>query len=307
MTKGCLIFAHNGTLDYGSQAVVAAELAIKHLGVPVSLVADTATIQSVKEQFEKLPFDQIIEIAKPTTTNTRQLTDHAAVAYNMLSTKLGLPKNLVTVKPTKETIEFNNDSRVLAYELTPYDRTLVIDTDFLIFSDTLNKYWDLPQDFLISPGMLDLQEHTISPTGYEVNPFTIKMLWATTIMFSKTEETRVFFNLLQHIKDEYPYYANLYDFEPSQYRNDFAFSIACHIIGGHGVEKWHGELPVPLLLTDADTILEIKDDGQINFLLGDTARPGDFLIARSRNQDIHLMNKRDILTHINKLRELASA
>lgn len=47
MKKGCLIFAHDGSIDYGSQAVLAAKLAIKHLGVPVSLVTDADTLSLI--------------------------------------------------------------------------------------------------------------------------------------------------------------------------------------------------------------------------------------------------------------------
>jgi hypothetical protein len=317
MNKGCLIFAHDGTLDYGSQAVLAAELVIKNLGVPVSLVADATTIKNVKTKFKKLPFDKIIKIAKPKTKNKRFLVDHEITDANLGILRFGhmldstqvkqidVLKTIVNRRPEKELVDFINDSRVLAYELTPYDRTLIIDSDFLIFSDQLNKYWDRREDLLISPGMLELQQNTINPKEYQLNPHSIDMLWATTVMFTKNEDTRIFFNLLQHIKDNYEYYAHLYDFEPRQYRNDFAFSIACHIMSDHGTAPWHGELPVPVMFTDADSIVEIKDNGQITFVLSDAVRNNDYLLAKCYQQDVHVMNKRDILKHFDSLRELA--
>lgn len=320
MNKGCVIFAHDGTLDYGSQAVLAAKLVIKHLGVPVSLITDKYTIKNLNKKFKTLPFDQIIEIDRPKSKNKRALTDYSAIADDIalnhfkekiemhklpeeqLEYFVELQKSLI-VKPLKETVDFINDSRVLAYELTPYDRTLVIDSDFLIFSDKLNQCWDYNYDFLISPGMLDIQENSILPTGYQINPYSIDMLWATTFMFSKTEETKIFFNLLKYIQKEYTYFAHLYDFEPGQYRNDFAFSIACHILGAHGVDRWHGDLPIPLMFTDADRIVDVKSDS-ITFLLKDAAQPSDYLLLKTQGQDIHVMNKRDILANINQLMEL---
>ena len=306
MTQGCLIFAHDGTIDYGSQAVLAAHLVIKHLGVPVSLVTDKKTLRNINKNFKDTPFDQVIEIPVPKSENTRLLTDHVAIVSNLVA-QFALEQYEVPAdfRPIKEVVSFINDSRVLAYDLTPYDRTLVIDSDYLIFSNHLNRYWSWSQDFLICPGMLYIQENNIGSKDFQINPYTINQLWATTFMFSKTADTEIFFNLLKYIQEEYEYFAALYDFDPRQYRNDFAFSIACHVIGGHGVDKWHGELPVPLMLTDADRIVDIKPTGEIVFLLSDLAQPGDYLLSKSYQQDIHLMNKRDILINLDKLMELA--
>lgn len=326
MSKGCLIFAHDGTLDYGSQAVLAAKLVIKHLGVPVTLVTDKATIKNLEKKFSKLPFESIVKIDKPKTKNKRLLTDYSAIAANR-DGKLELAKfkeklvmhklpeeqleyfsqveKLIVPQPVKETVDFINDSRSLAYELSPYDRTLVIDSDFLVFSNRLNQFWEHYQDFLISPGMLDIQAHDIDPKKYQINPYTIDMLWATTFMFSKTKETEIFFNLLKAIQKEYEYFAHLYEFDPVQYRNDFSFSIASHILGGHGVDKWHGELPVPLMLSDADRIVAIKEN-EITFLLKDAAQEDDYLLFKTSKQDLHVMNKRDIIANFDQLLEMAN-
>lgn len=317
MNKGCLIFAHDGDVDYGSQAVLAAELAQQHLGVPVSLAADAKTITNVNKNFTQLPFDHVIEIARPKVNNKRFLVNHDVVDANLAIVRLKSMiesadikqiktlEKFVNLPPEKETVDFINDSRVLAYDITPYDRTLLIDADFLIFSNQLNKYWDLPYDFLISPGMLELQQNSMAPCDYELNPYSIRQLWATTVMFTKSEETRIFFNLLQHVRDEYKYYSHLYDFDQRQYRNDFTFSIACHIMGHHGAAPWHGELPVPLMFTDADSIIDIKPTGEITFVISDLVRPHDYLLAKTQGQDVHVMNKRDILQHLDQLRELA--
>ena len=60
MNKGCLIFAYNGDIDYGSQAVLAAKLVNKHLKVPVSVVTNADTLSSISEKFKNLPFDKVI-------------------------------------------------------------------------------------------------------------------------------------------------------------------------------------------------------------------------------------------------------
>lgn len=276
MKCGCLIFAHDGTLDYGSQAVLAARLAKKHLRVPVSLISDRDTIASIQQNFTNLPFEHIIEIPKPTVTNIRFMGG--------------------------KTLDFINSSRSSAYDLTPYDRTLLIDSDFLIFSDQLGKFWDLEQDFLITPGMLEITKN-INPAGYRISPNTIEMLWATNIMFSKTPEVKLIFDLVEYIKQEYEYFSHLYEFDAVQFRNDYAFSIACHILSGHGCDPVHGTLPIPVFYIDKDRIVDIQSNDQITFLVDNSSNP---IVSKCQGQDVHIMNKRDLLDHLDRLMELAN-
>jgi hypothetical protein len=279
MNKGCLLFAHNGTLDYGSQAVLAARLAKKHLGVPICIVTDIDTMNAMTDRFKgDLPFDQMVIVEKPEVTNFRKMNGIDGV------------------------VEFNNSNRSSAWDLTPYDRTLIIDTDFLIFSDKLNDYWDSPYDFLITPGMSELQEEFVKPTEHKVSETSVNLLWATNIMFTKNEDTKLIFDLVSFIKQEYNYFSYLYEFLTEQYRNDFAFSIACHILSGHGMDPIHGTLPVPLFFIDTDEIIDIKKDGQINFLL--KTRLGKPLLAKCSGQDVHIMNKKSLIENIDKFMEL---
>lgn len=276
MKKGCLIFAHDGDIDYGSQAVLAASLVNKNLEVPVSLAADKLTIGNIKSKFSTLPFDQIIEVEN-SSTNFRNLSN--------------------------ERVEFKNNSRSRAFDITPYDRTLLIDSDFLVLSNHLNKYWDNKYDFLITPGMLELQQDKVKPKEYRLSQNSIKMVWATNIMFSKTPEVKMLFDLVDFVKQEYSYFSQLYEFDPYPYRNDFAFSIACFIMAGFPNTPWHGELPVPLFYRDTDEILTVENN-EINFLLKNI-NGNDYILSKCRDQDVHIMNKRTILENLDKLLELA--
>jgi len=282
MKNGCLLFAHNGNIDYGSQAILAAALVRKYLDVPVSLVSDKETINDINSKFKNLPFDSIIEIEKPNNVNQRRLYDRESKDYKVFN--------------------FINGNRHSAYDLTPYDRTLVIDTDFLVFSDSLSNYWN-SDDFFITPGMLSLQDDSIDPKEHKVGPYSIDMVWATNIIFSKNQETKIFFDLIEFIKQEYYYYSSLYEFHPGQYRNDFVFSIACHIMSGHGLDPWHKELPVPLFFDDRCEILKIKDSGDILFLIENQDK---HILAKSSQQDVHIMNKSSLLDNLDQLLKLAN-
>jgi hypothetical protein len=283
MNKGCLLFAHDGDIDYGSQAVLAARLAIKYLAVPVSLVTDQKTLSSIKTKFDQLPFDQIIFVEKPKTTNTRSLANG----------------------DDRITIQFINSNRSTAYDLTPYDRTLIIDTDFLIQSDTLGKYWNSTEQFLITPEMIDLTYLGEKNLDFNINQFSIQTLWATNIMFSKTPEVKILFDLVEHIKNNYNYYAAIYGFPYQQYRNDFAFSIACHIISGYGIDPWWGELPSPIWIKDTDLLYRIKNRS-LTFLIKDHNKKDNWVALTVKDQDIHFMNKLNLLENLDKLMEFSN-
>jgi hypothetical protein len=56
MTQGCLIFAYDGQIEYGCQAVLAARLVHKHLNIPTTLVTDQNTADKLvsTEIFEQV-------------------------------------------------------------------------------------------------------------------------------------------------------------------------------------------------------------------------------------------------------------
>lgn len=282
MTNGCLIFAHDGDIDYGSQAVLAANLVKKYLKVPVSLVSDDKTISNLNEIFNELPFDKIIQIDTP-ENNKRYLVsqDH----------------------DSRELVSFFNGGRELAWGLTPYDRTLIIDSDFLVFSETLNQYWNDTHDFLICPRMIDLQSEL---KEQKVSDYTIDLLWATNIMFTKNADTKILFDLVKYIKEEYRYFAELYEFDFRQYRNDFAFSIALHILGAHGLEPWHGTLSAPLFFSDTEKIIDVNPNGDIVFLTKNLYHRDAYQLIKCRGQDLHVVNKRDLIANLDNLLELAN-
>jgi hypothetical protein len=282
MNKGCIIFAHDSYFDYGSLAVLAARLSKKHLQVPVSLITDADTATAIESKFKELPFDKIIVIEKPSADNFRHFK----------------------VNDGYDKAIWKNQNRFSAYELSPYDRTLVIDSDFLIFSNRLSQYWDDPNEFLISPGMFIADKDKMGSTEYVVDHKSINMLWATNLMFSKSNDTKKLFELVNYIKQEYQYYSSLYHYDVAQYRNDYTFSIACHIMSSFGLYPWHGELPIPLCFKELDEIVDIKSDGTITHLINYS--PNEYICMKSKDQDVHVMNKFAILNNFDQFMELAN-
>lgn len=282
MKKGVVLFAHNNRqIDYAKMALVSGGLAKKNLGVPVSLVTDQSTIDWLKESnlWNKAleTFEQIIDVERPTDLQQRKFKDG---------------KESVTAP-------FKNSNRSSVWDLTPYDRTLMIDCDYFIFSDALNEYWDCNSDILISTKYNDVQGERIGYLDKHISDTGVRLLWATTVMFTKNENTKVFFELVKHIKDNYKKFADIFRFDSRMYRNDISFGIARHILYGFETDNDYAMPPV-LSVPDMDLIYDVNKNG-IQVL---TANLNDYTLCNVKDRDIHIMNKQSITRHIDKFMEL---
>lgn len=284
MNKGILIFAHNSAeVDYGSIAVIAGGLAKKNLGVSVSLVSDKKTVEtlnssSLKSQVSKI-FENII------------LTDVSADAKNNRILHDGLSSKLVP---------FINQGRPSAFELTPYERTLLIDSDFFIFSENLNHYWDLDPNVLIADSFLNIRNESVNILDSWVSEIGPPLRWATTVMFSKNKEGKIFFDLVSHIRENYVFYSNIYKFNPKIYRNDIAFSIAKHILDKFSTDT-DNNLPPVFSVIDRDSLELVREDGRLIFLLGNELNPTKIMSASIKGRDVHIMNKESIIRNLDTL------
>jgi len=285
MTRGVLIFAHNSLdVDYGLMATIAGGLAKKNLGVSVSLVTDLSTLDWLRESGTltkaQQVFDQIIEVARPYTKNIRNLHD-------------GFDSKIVP---------FVNSNRCSVWELSPYDQTLLIDSDYLIFSNKLNEYWSVDAPVMMGHSMTDLTGERGGILDSRVSETGIHMFWATTVMFDKSPESEFFFKLVDFVKDNYVYYADLFRFNPKQFRNDIAFSVAKHIMNGFETEFAY-TLPPILTVFDKD-ILHAVDNDRLTFLVSQPNDVASFWAATTAGTDVHVMNKQSIIRNADRLLEL---
>lgn len=286
MNRGVVLFAHNNRqVDYVRMAILAAKLANKNLNVPVSLVTDPSTIDWIKESnIEKNvtdTFDKIIITQRPQDTK------------NIKNYRDG---NNNTPAP------FTNGNRFSVWEHTPYERTLMMDTDYLTLTDNLSQYWDVDADLMISPCYNDIQG--MERTGYldtHISETGIEMLWATTVMFTKNKATKVFFDLVEHIKTKYKMYSDVYRFNPTLYRNDISFSIANHILNGYQNTKDYS-LPDIFSTADKDILVDVNEN-RLKFLISQTN--DEYVATTVSNKDVHVMNKFSIMRNYDKLMELA--
>lgn len=275
MKKGIIIYAHNNRkIDYALMSLISGGLAKKNLNVPVSLITDPSTVDWMKQskiynQAETI-FDQIILTARPVTDNQRRLHDGSI----------------------NDVVPFVNSNRCSAWDLTPYDRTLLIDSDFLILSNHLNEYWEIDQDVMIGNSINDIYDD--KRLGYHdkyISDTGIKMYWATTVMFTKNENSKFFFDTVTHVKDNYKFYSDLYRFDDRQYRNDISFSIAKHIFDGFETTKQQ-MLPPVLTVLDKDILIGVENN-KLMFLI-DHNLNSQYCASSLSNIDLHIMNKQSI-------------
>jgi hypothetical protein len=188
-------------------------------------------------------------------------------------------------------LKFKNDIRIKSYELSPFDETLVIDCDYFINNDTLKYCWEQPHDFLIFKEALDLSGYRYDPRLHTLSDKSIDFYWATVFFFRKTKNTEIFFNYLGHIQDNWNYYRYVYQIQNSMYRNDFAFSIAIHVMNGFQQGSWAHPLPGKLYYSiDKDVFVEYKDT-TMKFLLEKEKYKGEYTLIKTDCLNVHVMNK----------------
>jgi hypothetical protein len=251
-SKGILVFAFNSQkVKYTAIADQTSKLIKKNTNLPVTIVTDI-------DAELKFDYDQIIRVDSK-TGNVRFSKD-------------------------QQLYEWKNFDRYRAFDLSPYDETILIDTDYLMLDNSLLKLLEQPFDYRL---MYNMQ----TPQGLntdEMGPASLPMVWATVVLFRKTVRAKMFFDLVGRIQRNYGYYRSLFAIRETNYRNDFAFSIANIILNGHTLTP-EQSIPWPML-TIEDTIESI--DVKNKFLTVKYKHRAD-VISR---QNLHIMDKNYLLS-----------
>ena len=67
----------------------------------------------------------------------------------------------------------------------------------------------------------------------KMSAYSYDTLWATVIMFKKSERAKQIFETLEMVQNNYDHYANIHSFVGGVYRNDYGLTIALKIVNGH--------------------------------------------------------------------------
>jgi hypothetical protein len=205
MTVGALIFAFNNEhTDYVRMAAWSAKNIRRHLGIPVAIVTDCIEHESIKTDFD------VIINAAAKTGGTRYFEDY------------------------KQSVTWYNAGRVDAYDLSPWQQTLVLDADYVVAGDQLKRVLAMPQDFVCHrwAHSVDGDQNFHQGNNWFGRP-SMPMYWATVMMFRRSSTAQYIFDCMNMIRNNWSHYRDLYGIDRSTYRNDYALSIALGIVSGH--------------------------------------------------------------------------
>jgi hypothetical protein len=261
MKTGALIFAFNNEhTNYVQLAAWNANNIRRHLDIPVAVVTDARSNTDILDQFD------VVIHAEPEAGGQRHFTD-----YN-------------------QTVTWYNAGRTDAYDLSPWDQTLLLDADYVVASDSLQTVINSHQDFLAHQTAVDATgENDFSGLNY-FGSCKMPMWWATVVMFQKSSVAKMIFESIKMVRYNWPHYRRLYQTGTSVYRNDHALSIALGIVDGHTLTSssipWNlvSVLPdhrVSQVGTDHYRIDYVNSQNQLRWL--------DLC-----NQDFHAMGKKHL-------------
>lgn len=259
--RGVLIFAFNNEkLDYFKQANWVADRVNKFLNLPVTIVTDEKSLSETKH-------DTILKDAIVASKRNFDISREDLVG------------------------EWYNANRFQAYDVSPYDETIVIDSDYIVNSDRLNLLFDSPHDFLCHRNVYDVANKNSLDAHRTFGQTKFPHYWATVLFFRESDLAESIFDCVQMIKENYRFYSNLYMFRSSPFRNDFAVSIAMSIVYGH---RLHSIPTIPWNLPTAVTDVDVTQKSETEFELTynkyyrNKVRPMRTII---NGQDFHCLNK----------------
>lgn len=231
MNKGFLLIAHDTEeTAYGRLSDLTAKLIKKHFDLPISIITD---------KHSKIDVD----------------------LYNRIIIKnIGADNHRFDMIKNKR-VKWRNTDRSEVYNLTPYDQTIVIDSDYLIQNDNLKILFDQNVDFLCHNTMVEATGTGQFQNDEYLGIAKIPFCWATVMYFKKSEYATAVFEMWKHVQRNYDYYTQLYNISRSNFRNDFALSIALHMVNG---QVMHNKfIPWPLINVSIQSHVVGTSDDQL--------------------------------------------
>ena len=256
MSKGILVHAFNNEdINYVKQASMVAERAKTHLDLPTSIITDC----NIEDDGT---FEHIIHLDTP-QNYTQKMYNNGNVGKHLT---------------------FKNNARVLSYDLTPYEYTLMLDTDIIICDNSYKYCFEQSNPLLMYKDAYHLGQNLDYRQFNKISDPSIDFYWATCVYFAKCKQNKIFFDLIKHVEENWKHYRMVYQIVQQTFRNDFAFSIAVHILNGHAKGDIVVKMPSELYYTiDKDILHKINND-ELTFIIDNNP-------IKTKQMTVHAMNK----------------
>lgn len=263
MSKGALLFAFNNEkFNYFEMAQFTAKRINHFLNLPVTVITDSESISKNKS----VNFDKIICV-EPDKSNERE--------YSV----------------------WINKGRYQAFDLSPYDETLLLDVDYVVNSTNLLRIFSFYDDFACHNSTSFLMNKNVPQE--KLSPLSFVTLWATVIAFKKTPRVKQIFDCLQMIQNNYKHYGNLHGFLDAVFRNDHALTLAVSLANGHFLPKTD-IIPWNLTHIGKNTKVYAKSDKEFNTQYTITYDNWSKIKIKKeymeiKDIDFHIMNKENFV------------
>ena len=229
-------------------------------------------------------------------------TDYVAMARwsaKNIERHLGIPTHIVTDESRKDsggrhfqdvgTVTWHNTNRMDAYRLTPWDRTLVLDADYVVASNQLQSLLNCDADFLAHRWAYDVTGCNDFRGLNWFGDVGMPMWWATVMVFNKSRTAELIFDTMAMIRDHWSHYRQLYKISAPTYRNDHALSIALLVVNGHTLTQAGIPWRLATLTPDHKLVKTHQDRYRVDFV--NSQGQARWIELR---QDFHAMGKKQL-------------
>lgn len=283
----CFFVYNNNQIDYVDLTMIAARYVKEYLNLPVCVITDEGTYNWLTESQSQDDINDYIDYIKITNDEFKEnIRQHKDSPW------------------TEFTAQFSNSNKHKIWQYSPFEQTLLLDTDYIVKNDNLLKSFNSTGVSMYNNA---LSARNDEPHNREVllYPSGIKMWWSTVVYFDRSEFSKMFFDLWAHVADNYEFYQFLYNFPGKLFRTDYCVSIAVHILNGMEESDMVGNFDdVPMYyLSQEDDIVDITSKQDWICLGCDTKENWKNLLIKHSNLDLHVMNKRALLRMKSKLLE----
>jgi hypothetical protein len=253
---GALIFAFNNEqIDYLAMARWSAKNIFRHLGIPTAIVTNKKQTPLDHERFI---------LIDPAETSGRYFSDYA------------------------DTLTWYNGDRINAYELSPWQKTLVLDADYVVASNQMQSILASNEDFLAYKTAYDITGVYDFKLLNSFGDYNMPMYWATVMMFTRNVYAQQIFEMMTMIKHNWDHYRSIYKFANATYRNDYALSIALNTLNGHTQQIKSIPWAMPSLTLEHKLSKVDTDVYRVDYMKNSTSR------YVTINTDFHAMCKQQL-------------
>lgn len=227
----------------------------------------------------------------------------AEVAARLVNKHLHLPVSIITDESINNKVfdkviyrkkdinnnQWHNKNRYSAYELSPYEQTLLIDADYFVLNNNLKYLFDTNLEFACYNKFQFISGYTVKDFE-RLSPVSVPMQWATVLYFTKNKLAESVFSFIELIKNNFDFYSYLYYYDYVKYRNDYSLSIALQALTGYSTNNFTA-IPGALIHVGNESNLVKADKDKLYFTHKKDNRQY-FTVHKSTN--LHFLNKSNL-------------